>query len=415
MNEDIDYESLKPVYNMKIPEVLKTYLEYSSGNESPTTFHLWTAIGVFAGACERRVWIDSGFFKLALNFYVILVSPPGICSKNTAFGLGQKLLRAADFTIIRDAITKEKIIDELEESKKVFNIPNSGKIFQHSSITLIEEELNVLATTGAEMIKFLTSVYDTIDVYTYKTKNRGQYEIVNPCVNLLGAAVPTWFSSSIGEDVGSMGFIARCITVYENEPRGMHPIPRMLPFQKTLKEKLIKKLGEIGSMFGAITFSESAAKVFEKWYIENPLDVSEDYRILGYLVRKRRIHVWKLSALFAVMEGSMIIDERNVEGAIQVLDYTEKKMRLAFSSMGANKTAYIINKIVTYLATHDGVGSLKEIIRKFYAEPSMDRMDFKNALETIEEMKIAKYIIEGNEKYLELIIKDEDLIEKFKS
>ncbi|MCK4522071.1 MAG: hypothetical protein KAU20_05840 [Nanoarchaeota archaeon] len=400
--------------NFHIPAVLKTYLNYTEGNETPEIFHFWVGVSILAGACERRVWIDTGFFKSALNFYIVLVSPPGICGKNTAFGLGYKLLRASDFTIIRDAITKEKIIVEMEDCRKVFNVPDTAKIFQHSSITLVEEELNVLATTGQEMIKFLTSIFDTLDVYTYKTKGQGQFELINPCLNLGGAAVPSWFSTSVGDDVSNMGFVARCITVYENEPRGSHPIPYMTPQQKALKGKIVSKLDEIGGMFGPLNFNKEASEFFIDWYEKHPLDITEDYRILGYLVRKRRIHIWKLAGLFAVASGRYIIECDDVLGAIEVLDYTERKMRLAFSSMGSNRVAHISNKLITFLVNCNGKATLEEIVRKFYTEPSMTREDFKAAIETIQEMRIARLVYVGNDRYLELLVTDKKLLDRFR-
>lgn len=400
--------------NFHIPSILKTYLDYTEGNETPEIFHFWVGVSILAGACERRIWIDTGFFKSALNFYLILVSPPGICGKNTAFGLGYKLLKRADFNIIRDAVTKEKIIVEMEDYKRIFNVPDTSKLFQHSSVTLVEEELNVLATTGQEMIKFLTSIYDTLDVYTYKTKNKGQYELVNPCLNLGGAAVPSWFSSNVGDDVANMGFIARCITVFENEPRGSYPIPCMTPQQVGLKDKIVAKLDEIGGMFGPINFSEDAKNFFTCWYEKNPIDITEDYRILGYLVRKRRIHVWKLSAIFAITNGRYIIEVNDVMGAIEVLNYTEKKLQLAFSSLGSNKTAYIVNKLITYIANQGGKVTLENIVRKFYTEPSMSRDDFKDALNTIQEMRLADLIIDGKNRYLKLLVKDKKILEAYK-
>jgi len=400
--------------DFRIPSILRDYLEYTEGNETPEIFHFWVGVSVLAGACERRLWIDTGFFKAALNFYIILVSPPGICGKNTAFGLGYNLLKEADFNVVKDAITKEKIISEMEDCRRIFNVPNTGKIFQHSSITLVEEELNVLATTGVEMMKFLTAIYDTTDVYTYKTKNKGQYEIINPCLNLGGAAVPAWFSTSIGDDISNMGFLARCITVYENEPRGSYPIPMMTDYQRALRSRILAKLDEIGGMFGPITFSKQASEAFVEWYEANPIDITEDYRILGYLVRKRRIHVWKLAALFAVASGRYVIEPDDVLGAVEALDYTERKMKLAFTSMGSNRVAYICNKLITFLANNDGKATLEEVVRKFYNEPYMEREDFKAALDTVQEMSIVRFYIVGGKRYLELVVRDKKVLDKFK-
>ena len=406
-------DSINIFKEMHLPPILKTYLDYTKGNETPTLFHLWIGISVLAGACERRIWIDTGFFKTGLNFYIILVSPPGICGKNTAFGMGYKLLKRANFNIVRDAITKEKIIVEMEDNRKVFNPENTGKIFQHSSITLVEEELNILTTSGQEMIKFLTSIYDTTDTYYYKTKHSGQYEIINPFLNLGGAAVPSWFSSDVANDVGNMGFLARSIVVFENEPRGIHPIPYMPPEQKALADVILSKLDKIGTMFGTITFDREAQDYFETWYKEHPIDVTEDYRILGYLVRKRRIHIWKLAALFAVANDRYIIKKEDIIGAIELLDYTEKKLRLAFSTIGGNKTAYLTNRVITYIHNEGGKVPLEKVVRKFYDEPSMTRQEFKDVIDTITEMHIARLSISGNDRYLELMVKDLDTIDKY--
>jgi len=89
---------------------LEHYRKYSSGNETPELMHLWVGLSVLAGACEKRLWIDQGYFRLYLNLYVILLAPAGVCAKSTSMDLGAKLLKEAGYTTMEGSITKEKII-----------------------------------------------------------------------------------------------------------------------------------------------------------------------------------------------------------------------------------------------------------------------------------------------------------------
>lgn len=403
-------KQLEKLMGFQVPPILKTYLKYTDGNEAPSLFHFWTGIAVMAGACERRLIIDTGFFQSALNFFVVLVAPPGL-GKSSALNIGYKLLKEADFNTLKDSITKEKIIMEMDEMRRVYEIPETKKLLIHSSVTLIESELNMLTVTGQDMVKFLTTMFDTMPVYTHKTKGSGTIEVINPDLNLIGAAVPSWFSSDIGDDVMHMGFLARCIVVYENEPRGSYPIPYMSPEQKSLSEDILSKLDEIGGMYGSITFDAGAQKFYEDWYNANPIDVTEDYKIMGYLVRKRRIHIWKLAALFAVIEGGYIIQQHNIQGAIEVLDFTETKLRLAYTSLGSNKTAYLTNRVITYLSQQEGgIVGAENLLRRFYKEAGMDKQTFKDVMSNIEEMKVAKKIFKGHHMYFKLTATPNELV-----
>jgi len=69
---------------MKLCKFLEDYLLFTQGNETPEIMHLWVGISVLAGAAEKRVWIDRGFFRNYLNLYIVLLGPPGVCSKSTS-------------------------------------------------------------------------------------------------------------------------------------------------------------------------------------------------------------------------------------------------------------------------------------------------------------------------------------------
>jgi len=60
---------------------LSSYLEYTSGQESPRNFHFWTGLSILGGALRRNVVLDRVYYKLFPNLYVILVAASAACKK----------------------------------------------------------------------------------------------------------------------------------------------------------------------------------------------------------------------------------------------------------------------------------------------------------------------------------------------
>ena len=54
---------------------LENYLKYTSAQESPDAFHLWTGLSVLAGALQRRVYFKQGYFRVFPNLYIVLCAP----------------------------------------------------------------------------------------------------------------------------------------------------------------------------------------------------------------------------------------------------------------------------------------------------------------------------------------------------
>ena len=134
---------------MEYCKFLEEYRKYTAANETPEIMHLWIGLSTLAGACEKRIWIDRGNFKVYMNLYVALVAPPGVCAKSSSINLGRNMLRELGFNVFEDSVLKEKIIQEMCELEKA--VQKDDKIFYHSSITYIASELNVLLASGIDL------------------------------------------------------------------------------------------------------------------------------------------------------------------------------------------------------------------------------------------------------------------------
>jgi len=381
---------------MRYCKFLELYKKYTENNETPEIMHLWVGLSTLAGACEKRLWIDRGIFKIYMNLYVVLVGPPGVVAKSSSIGLGRNMLKQLGYNVFEDSVLKEKIIQEMCELEKAVTI--GDYTFYHSSITYIASELNVLLASGVDMIKFLVNVWDKDDLLTYKTKNSGVYEINNPYFNLIGAAVPEWFGANVIADMNSTGFLARLIIVYEDQKRRKVPDPTPTQEQLTAKREAMNILAKIGDMYGPITFTRDATEFYNKWYEKQDIDTTQDYRIVGYLERKVKTHVLKIAGLMAVGDLRQEITVSDLERAIHILNKIEPRMRTAILLSGANRIAPFVQKAVALLEARGGEMPIKDVVRAFYTELNKDQ--FKELMELLEDLGYAETRVSRGKKCL---------------
>ena len=385
---------------MQYCKFLEEYRKFTSGNETPELIHLWVGLTTLAGACEKRIWIDQGYFKLFLNLYTLLIAPAGVCSKSTSMGLGLKLLKECGFNVMEGAILKEKIIEELMEQQKDYVMPGNTA-FVHSPVTYVSNELNVLLSTGVEMVKFLVDIYDADDIYAYKTKNSGVYEVVNPYFNLIAAAVPQWFGSSIAQDMGATGFLARCIIVYQDAKRQKVPRPVVTDAQKASRARCVEILYKLINEFGAMEMSQTACDFYDEWYMKQDISNAEDYRIAGYLERRTKIHIIKVAALMAIGDSRHSIEIVDFERAIHLMEWTEEHMRTAYIIAGGNPLASYIQQTKQMLATNNNIMSMSSLVRAFYTD--LGSVELKSMIETMVEMKMVRIELKNKENYVRLL------------
>ena len=381
---------------MKLPKFLEDYLFYTQNNETPETMHLWVGLSTLAGAVEKRLWLDRGFFKLYMNLYIVLVAPPGVCAKTTSLGIGTRLLKEAGYNIFEDSVLKEKIIMEMCELEKEVSIGDS--IFRHSSITYIASELNVLLSSGVDMVKFLVNIWDKDDILVYKTKNAGTFEVNNPYFNLIGAVVPEWFGKNVVSDINSTGFLARTIIIYADEKRGKVPSPCVSAQQKAARQRILDHLVWVGGLFGEIKMSEEASSFYDDWYMAQDIDTLQDHRLVAYQERKVKTHVMKVATLLAIADKRLIISVKDLELAIKLFAVIEKKMRIAFVLSSSNPLAQYAYKVLTILNRRGGRILLKDLIRTFHVD--LDMNQFKDLLALMADLGDAYVEVDKGQKFL---------------
>jgi hypothetical protein len=382
---------------MEYCSFIEHYKEFSQGNETPEIIHIWTAMSVLAGAIEKRVWIDQKFFKIYPNMYIVFIAPPGICAKSTSMALGQELLEETGRTVFSSFITKEAIITNMLEHIRTIEIPDGT--FSHTSVTLIADELNVLLSSGMDMVKFLVEIWGKDKAYEYKTKTAGTFNLPYPNFNLIGAVVPQWFGDCLANDMNSTGLLARCIFVYEDVKRGKYPECVMTNDQMWHRKKLLEHIFALDNLYGEVHLQKDTKKIFHDWYMEQEIDSSEDYRIASYLERRTKVHILKVAMLMALGELRTTIKPIDFERAVRLLERTERKMRMTYVLAGANPLAIYVSRIINMLDLRTTPIPIRELMELFYTELTPDQ--FKLVLRTIADMEIASTVLIKDSYYLE--------------
>ena len=349
------------------------YLEFTKNTETPELIHIWSAVSTLAGTAERRLWLDRGMFKLYGNLYIILVGNPGVIAKSTSIGYMSKMLEDVGCYAIDQVATKEKIVCELAEHG-TFYIKGDIK-FPHTSVTYCMSELNTLLVAGQDMVLFLTSIWDKYDIFKYKTKTSGEFEVVNPYFNLIGAATTEWFVDAMDSRLISTGFLARCIVVYGRHARGRISKPTLSDKARAARAECLMILRWIKEQFGEVGVDASAEAVYDDWYTSLPIDYGNEPKIGHYYVRKAKVFVLKVAMLFALGDMSLVVRKEHIEKSLELFEITEPAIKACYMLAGTNKLAPFARMLVGLILASEGKGvGYADILQTFYNDISPDDM-----------------------------------------
>lgn len=360
------------------------YMAYTDNSEPPILYREWVAISCLAAVLKRKTWLQWGHLTFFPNMYIVLVGPSGKCRKGTAMGVGYKMLRSLGIKMSANTVTRQALIEELEESQATYTDERNGDIIMNSSLTIFSQELTVfLGYNNLQLISDITDWYDCSDRWEYKTKNSGKNEIDGVWVNLIGATTPELIQRALPDDAIGGGLTSRMIFVYEENKEKVLPFPFLEDGEVERREMIISLLDEISMMAGQFYVTERFLSLYKNWYIEqNASPPIEDPKFSGY-VERRPNHLLKLCIIIsASSRDDYIITDEVFNRALDLLERTEIKMPFTFSGFGSSRTAHVTANIMRYLRNKPLV-SESDLISKFYG-------DIENKQQLIEIMNVLK-------------------------
>lgn len=337
------------------------YDTFTSPLEVPALFHLWCSISALAAVAQRKVWMDSGHFKVAPNMYIVLDAAPGF-GKDTAMGIIKDTIlpQVPEVVSKSDSITKEAICKVMKENIKPHQLlkplRNGDVAISHSSLTIFATEMSVLIKRGdKDFVGFLCGLFNTTGNFQYTTKTKGEDFLVNPFLNILACTTPDWIARNIAEDVMEGGLSARTIFVVGTQKRRLNHAPRISTEGFLARDRVIARLKEIVFLGGEFTIDNSADDAYKAWYYPYYGTPPKNPKMQGFWERKK-IFIQKLAMLISLSEkNDLVVTGTDIEKAISILDMTEPCIEAALAGVGRNELSPIGERIFAQIR------SLKEI------------------------------------------------------
>lgn len=329
---------------------ITAYLAYTHESAAPEVYHKWCALSAIAGAIRRRVYFAMEYFLHYPNMYVVLVSPPGICHKSTAMRIGNKILTEVPGVYFSsDSTTRERLIQDMTQACGAEG---------HSSMTAHSTEFaTMFASSGVDMMNFLTDIYDSPPSWAHASKMGGQLKIKAPYLNMLGATTPRWISSGMPLDTIGTGLTSRIVFVYQDKPRVRPWRPKLSAAQRGIRDLLVTDLQQIANLSGEYRMADDADKAFDQWHMsttERP-NSSGDPRLDGYFARKEA-HTIKLAMLVAAsFRDDLVITLGDLQEAWALLNEAESFMPYVFANVGKNPLAVDYTEVMRAIITQPGI------------------------------------------------------------
>lgn len=337
--------------------LVDAYLNFVSTHEGTPRVHKWSIISVIAGALERRVWMDRGFYTLYPNLYTFIIGRSGLIKKTTSTGIAIALLRELDgFKIMAERMSAASLIEQLKMSGRTFDY--DGRAIKQSPLYAYASELSVfLSEVWGNLTELLTTFYDCLPHDSSKpwfssTISRGDTKIFGPCLNMLGCSTHAWLKKCIPKSEIEGGFTSRIIFVVENNiPENLVAWPEVDRQRDLMRMKIVSDLKDIYNLVGQVSVEPEAKDMFTKWYSHHMkyiMPVNQDPRMCGYMARKGDT-ILKLAIISSVSRrNNLKIMKEDIIWASDQMDELEADWRQAFDGVGTedNNLNYKIRQFV---------------------------------------------------------------------
>lgn len=367
----------------KLENWLNSLREYVEDTEAPRTYWYWSGIFTICAALQRKVWIPYGLENIYPNLYLLVVAPPGE-RKGLPPTIAKKFLEKIQIPVAVDSSSKRALTEELAETAKTESFLWEGKPRSMATLAVISKEMSsLLAVDPKGIIEVLTDLFDSHDVWKYKTSGKGEDFLYNVCVSCFVATTPTWFMNNLPVEAIGGGYTSRHIIISGGERYKLIPWPNAP--DEELEKRLISDLLHINSLVGQFRIDPVAEQIFTDWYNKTPARIKamKDERILGFLNRMHVIVLKVAMALHVSYSDDLIINPDDMGRAMDSVDASIPMASYALGGHGRSKLGPDVERVTRQIRMM-GKTTLKQLLIMNRTDLSLTEL--KEVLATIEAM-----------------------------
>lgn len=367
------------------PGWIKTYLEYTVGNEAPEEFHLWVALTILGATLRRKVFIDNFFFRIYPNLFTILIAPPGVCKKTTAANIGANILRdATDVRIFSEKITPEALAKALSKTELVAEEGKPPRIEAKSQGLLFAPELTVFLGReqyNESLVLLLTRIYDCPDKTEFESIKHSTIPLRNVFVSLLGCTTPSEFQLAIPGSAGGGGLLSRMTMIYKASTPRCYPVPVMDdPLRRELLVAQLREINEKES--GQFLISDTALVWWNDYYYDHKRRMESS--VASFAEREPQ-NILRLAMILSVSEGlPKLLGKDVLERAFKIITIAANSSTILTASIGTSNRGQLQHDIIEYLRKCGGTRSRSHVTKRFYGRAT--GKDIEEAMNTLEHM-----------------------------
>lgn len=347
---------------------LKAYMEYTASLEAEDQFHFWSAVGTVAGALRGKCWIEQHHYSWFPNFFIILVGRAGFVNKSTSANVGRGLLAATNRVKFGPrSMTWQALVTFMSKLGEDFQY--NGDFIHTTSLTCYAPELGTLIDPrNREQIDSLNDIWDGVrGNWDRLTQKRGQEDILNPWINVIGGTTPVWLQENFPPSMLYGGFASRCIFVWSSKKRHFVAYQSTSPEQVEFARRLVEDLTIISEITGPFTLTPEAFEWGAQWYNNfqaNPPPHLRDQRMGAYVGRKQ-VHVHKVAMIISAAQRSdRLITLSDLQTAVALLESIERDMIRIFNFVGRSQFSVQMDYITNAIKTAGGQLSTVEAWQK---------------------------------------------------
>jgi len=368
---------------------LQKYMLFTSENEAPEIYHLWSGITILAHILGRKVWLDRGYFTTYPGQIITFLVGPPATRKSTAIDIATSLLQELpDINVIANKLSAATLLDSLDRGMIID--PKDGLGKPADSIGFVSaSELSVFLPKIAyveEIIPILTDLFDGKKSFRQKTRSGGLVELKNPMITMLAGSTADWLESNIPVNAYGGGFLSRIIFVWANKRSKDVPLPELTPKIKRLRLELAAELTWLhNNLEGQILWTDEAKEWYVKFYSSwNPDDDPGNSVHKGYRNRRTE-HLLRVAIVMAVSQKrQLVLDVDALVAADESLKIIEVGMHKCFENDPPRMVFSKHYQMVLDFLTEKGPATKRQILRALWrhinaAELSMCLQTFDDA------------------------------------
>lgn len=344
-------------------------ITHTRAYESCTAFWKWAGYAAIAGTLRDNVWLPQGDSKLYPNIYVLFLAPSSGRKGNpvnTAQHLGHLV---GNTRIISGRNSIQAILRDLSTTETT----KDGQINKGGSAIFFAPELSAGLVQDDQSIQILTDIYDYNPVgYSTNLVGGGKFRADKLIFSMLGASNEELLKDIYTSKAIEGGLLGRTFLITPDEIRPANAFPEG---DSGRYERLVNRLREVSKLEGPFDWHYDAKEFYRLWYTKFRNEATKKSDRGGVLGRLPT-GVKKLAMILAADEGTIVIDQKHTEQAIDECLSIIRNYAALQISQGKSTLAACGSILLELLArTHPEYANRKHIIRDNWMHFDPDILD----------------------------------------